>query len=284
MICGIAGDLIGGRFEFHTDESKITLFTNASRFTDDTILTVATANAILNKIPYGDSYFTYAKRYPKHGYGKSFAKKVEEGKLEPYNSYGNGSAMRVSPVAWAFNDAKTILEQAKLSAECSHNHPEGIRGAQATAYLIYLCRTNPKNNGMPKVAMKNEMVKLFGDTYQKETKDFTKGKFDITCQGTVPLCAAIFYETNSFEEAMWKSIDMGGDVDTNCCITGGFCDGYYGLPNESIINDVYLRLSREMAVTVTEFICRYIDPKFNAPQIMDIDNSILSLDISDILA
>lgn len=284
MISAIAGDLIGSRYEFHTDESKNTLFTNSSRFTDDTILTVATANAILNKIPYSDSYFTYAKRYPKNGYGKAFSKKVEEGKLAPYNSFGNGSAMRVGPVAWAFNDIKTILEQAKLSAECTHSHQEGIRGAQAVCYLIWLCRTNPKDNGMPKVAMKKAMVDLFGDSYKKEVKDFEKGKFDVTCQGTVPLCAAIFYETNGFEEAMWKSIEMGGDVDTNCCIIGSFCDAYYGFPSEDIVKEVYLRLSRDMAGTVTEFICKYVDPLFKPPHIVDVNNTILSLDIEGILS
>ena len=223
MISSLAGDILGSRFEFHTDESKLSLFTGACRFTDDTILLTATMDAILNNKytdgkAYSDAYLKYAQRYPKHGYGKRFAQQVASGKLEPYNSYGNGSAMRVAPIAWAFFDAKTILEQAKMSAEITHSHPEGIRGAQAVCYLIWLCK-----NGMPKPAMKKAMVELFGDTYKKETKDFEKGKFDITAQGTVPLCASIFYETNGFEEAMWKAIDMGGDVDTNCCIIGAFC-------------------------------------------------------------
>lgn len=280
MISSLSGDMVGSRFEFHTDESKLLLFTDASRFTDDTILMVATADAILNNHSYGECYLKYAQRYPKHGYGKMFAQQVANGKLQPYNSYGNGSAMRVSPIAWAFSDVKTVLEQAKLSAECTHSHPEGVRGAQAVAYLIWLCRAN---KGMLKLSMKKAMAELFGDTFNKEIKDFEKGKFDITCQGTVPLCAAIFYETNNFEEAMWKAIDMGGDVDTNCCIVGAFCDAFYGLPGESITKEVYLRLSREMAKTVTEFICRYIDPEFNAPKITEVNNTILSLDIEDLL-
>jgi ADP-ribosylglycohydrolase len=279
MIGSLAGDLFGSAFEFHNDINNHddSLFSNKSRFTDDSVLTTATADAILNHRPYSEVYYEYAVQYPNRGYGKSFSDKIKSGKLEAYGSYGNGSAMRVGPIGHAFSKLSEVLEESKKSAECSHNSIEGIKGAQAIAHSIWACR-NFKKQDKPFIKDIIENVYDYGTI--KKCSEFEK-KFDITCQGTVPRCIAIFLETSNFVEAMKKSIEMGGDVDTNCCIVGSICDAYYGLPDSHIIQFVYERIPKEIAEVTTKFVKKYIQPDFQSPLFVDnkIDNSILSLEI-----
>lgn len=295
MISSIAGDLIGSSYEHKNNREFKSLFSQDSDFTDDTVLTVATADAILNNKSYADVYYEYATRYPNRGYGSSFKKQLEKGKLEPYNSYGNGSAMRVSPIGWRYfatvpNTFPSVLFiESKESAACTHDHPEGIKGAQFVAYTIWLIRYLKEFGLLNKLILRNEFLRgelkeKFDYKLDTRTEDFGE-MFCVTCQGTIPRCFSIFYESDSFEDAMKKSIEMGGDVDTNCCIVGAFCDAYYGLPSAEIIQEVYKRLPREMAEIVTEFTKKYINPSFEEPFFNNefaVNNPILSLDISDL--
>lgn len=283
MISSLAGDIIGSAFESKNMKQNdcVSLFSDKSRFTDDTILTIATADAILRERPYAELYLEYAYRYPQRGYGSMFQEAVTKGKLEPYNSFGNGSAMRVGPVAWAFNDLSVILEEAKKSSECTHNHPDGIKGAQAVAHAIWLGRNHEPLEGCNKGEIRDTISQSYGYDLSKNYTQFEK-KFDVTCQGTIPRCMAIFMGACHFEQAMRISIEMGGDVDTNCCIVGSICDAYYGLPSQGIIQAVYERLPIEMSDVVTRFVKKYIKKDFDPPLFVDLpsyNNSILSLEI-----
>lgn len=262
MISSLAGDQIGSVFEFNNDAVFKSLFSKKSVYTDDSVLTIATCDVILNGGNYSDTYFRYAKGYPNRGYGGSFSKWVKNGGGDSYNSYGNGSAMRVSPVGFAFNTYRDIMEEAKKSASSTHNSAEGIKGAQSVAVAIWMAR-NKKTKEEIKAVLSE-----FPFEYDLSMKvdDFPK-KFDVTCQGTIPRCMAIFFETDDFESAMRRSILMGGDVDTNCCIIGSICDAMYGLPKREIVEEVYIRIPRDMANIVTAFYRKYIDNKFEEPDV-----------------
>jgi ADP-ribosylglycohydrolase len=262
MIGAIAGDQIGSRFEFNNvvTEDFGPLFTDKSTYTDDTVLTVATADVILNGDVYAEEYLKYAECYPNRGYGGNFAEMIKRGKLEPYNSYGNGSAMRVSPVGWAYDNDATVALKARESAMCTHDHEEGIKGAQAVASSIHAARKGNDKEYIKKI------VEEIGYDLSKKSYDFPQGEFDVTCQGTIPRCMAIFLETDDFESGMRKAVAMGGDVDTNCCIVGSICDAYYGLPNREIIEEVYARLPKQMTDIVTAFTKKYIDKDFEEPE------------------
>lgn len=282
MIGSICGDIIGSTFEFNNKrkDTYTSLFSDKSTFTDDSILTIATMDAILNNRSYGDVYYEYASNYPNRGYGKMFAEMVAKGKLEPYDSYGNGSAMRVSPIGFAFKDGVEVFEEARKSASCTHNNAEGIKGAEFVACTIFELRARPQLN---KLQLQEKLEILFRYDLKKKTSEFER-KFDVTCQGTIPRCWAIFNESNDFESAMRLAISMGGDVDTNCCIVGGFCDAYYGLPSKDIIQAVYERLPTEMSDVVTKFVQKFIDSSFVPPLFepkSSTINSILSLSLED---
>ena len=158
LIGAIAGDIIGSRFEFHPCKSEIfDLFTEKCRFTDDTVLTIAIADAILKNKEYQTSILVYAQRYPGRGYGSSFKRWITSSNPQPYNSYGNGSAMRVSPVGWIKNSIEDTLNEALASAIITHNHSEGLKGAQSIALAIYLAR-----NGEPKGVIREQIMNYFG--------------------------------------------------------------------------------------------------------------------------
>ena len=261
MISSIAGDMIGSRFEFHniSNEDFGDLFASRSVYTDDTVLTIATADVILNDGVYAEEYLKYAEMNPQRGYGGNFSAMVKQGRLVPYDSYGNGSAMRIAPVGWAYSTIEETLDKAKKSAECTHSHAEGIKGAQAIAGAIYWARVGAGKDVMA------EKVSELGYDLSKKSYDFRQGKFDVTCQGTIPRCMAVFLETDDFESAMRKAVAMGGDVDTNCCIVGAICDGFYGLPRRLIVEEVYARLPKYMAEITTAFTKKYIDKDFVQP-------------------
>ncbi|HEY9822544.1 MAG TPA: ADP-ribosylglycohydrolase family protein, partial [Candidatus Sericytochromatia bacterium] len=183
MLGAIAGDIIGSIYERQNIKTKdFPLFSDKCRFTDDSVLTVAVADVILNGGKYADRFKWYYNYYPSPGYGKSFKGWAKSSSNEPYNSWGNGSAMRVSPVGFAFNNLDTVLEEAKRSAEVTHNHPEGIKGAQATAAAIFLAR-----QGHDKVAIKSYIQTTFGyDLEQTLDQIRPTYQFDVSCQGSVP--------------------------------------------------------------------------------------------------
>ena len=259
MIGSIIGDVIGSVFEFNNiDNENFELFGPKSTFTDDSVLTVATADVILNGVDYGKWYLTYAQAYPGRGWGGAFLQMISTGQLLPYNSYGNGSAMRVSPIGWAFDSAEKVLAEAKRSAECSHNHEEGIKGAQATALAVFLAR-----NGANKERIRSEISAL-GYDLSKDLKSFDRS-FDETCPGTLPKCFAIFFETSSYEHAIRTSIARGGDVDTIACIVGGIAQAYYGMPPREMVEMAYQKMSPVMGYVTTDFTKRYVDKDFVEP-------------------
>ena len=277
MLGAIIGDVVGSKFEFkNTNRSDFELFHDASTFTDDTVLLCATADSILNGTDYGDNYQLYYFKYPNRGYGGSFVRVASAGKLRPYNSYGNGSAMRISPVGWAFDTLEETLEEAKKSAEVTHNHPEGIKGAQAVALAIYKARHG---------ADKMEIIKSVSDLgydLGMTIKDIPR-QHKVTCQDTIPICMALFSQTEDFENAIRKTIQAGGDVDTNACIVGSMAEAFYGQSKiaRDIQANVFKKITPELADIVVSFIQKYINPEYKKPSEMseaeELKNSIASL-------
>jgi ADP-ribosylglycohydrolase len=229
MIGAIAGDIIGSVYESTNfkPEFNFPLFSNDSKFTDDTVLTVALADSILNSVDYKIKVREYVKLYPNCPYGGSFIRWAFGSSNKPYNSWGNGSAMRVSPVGWAYNDIETILEEAQKSAEITHNHPEGIKGAQATALAIFLSRQNAA-----KQEIKKEIETRFGYNLDLEIEDLRENySFNESCQETVPQAIYTFLVSDSFEDSIRKAIYIGGDSDTLACINGSIAEAFYkGVP------------------------------------------------------
>ncbi|MBN1930685.1 MAG: ADP-ribosylglycohydrolase family protein [Desulfobacterales bacterium] len=230
MIGAIAGDIIGSVYEHSPIKTKkFTLFDPQCYFTDDTVLTVAVADAILTGSPYVDSIRTIGRRYPGAGYGGTFYHWLLSEDSGPYNSWGNGSAMRVSPVGFAFSTEDEVLQNARMTAEITHNHPEGIKGAQATALAIFLART-----GHGKELIRDRIREMFGYDLSRSVDDIRPSySFDVSCQGTVPEAIIAFLDSNSYEDAIRNAISLGGDSDTLACITGGIAEAFYGgVPDE----------------------------------------------------
>ena len=260
MLGAIFGDIVGSVYEFKNIKTKdFELFGDKCQFTDDTVMTLAVANAlikfdtvaciddtaILNKIPeWRDPKFPWksdlnlfktllisemhslGEKYPYAGYGGGFGCWLEEKSTEPYGSYGNGSAMRVSPVAWYADSLEEAIDFAKASAEITHDHPEGIKGAVVTAGAAYLARTG---------ATMEEIGDFVSEYYKI---DFTLDeirptyRFNETCQNTVPQAIQAFLESCSFEDAIRNGISVGGDSDTLCAICGAIAGAYYGISEE----------------------------------------------------
>lgn len=228
MLGSIIGDIVGSRFEFKPTKSRqFKLFTKDSRFTDDTVLTMATLDAIVNKKSYGECYYTWGNLYPGHGYGGKFREwlSVPFEYTHPYNSYGNGSAMRISPIGYIYNTVEEVLAEATNSAIVTHNHPEGIKGAQAAALCVFLART-----GSSKQEIKKNIEDLFGyNLNRKYISIKRKYKFDVSCQGSVPESIICFLESKNYEDCIRKAVSLGGDADTIAAIAGGIAEAYYGV-------------------------------------------------------
>lgn len=250
MIGAIAGDIIGSIYEWHNIKTTdFPLFAENCTFTDDTVLTVAIADAILTGSDYGEKLKEYFKFYPGRGYGSHFAKWAASDSTKPYYSMGNGSAMRVSPVGYAFNTLKEVLDEAQKSAAPTHNHPEGIKGAQAIASLIFLARMG---------ASKEEMKTYIEDNFAynlNEPLDQIRiyYKHDETCPGSVPQAIRAFLESNDYEDAIRKAISIGGDSDTIACITGGIAEAYYKKLPQFIIDKVNQILDQRLKNIVDQF-------------------------------
>ena len=224
MLGAIAGDVIGSVHEHSGTKTKnFPLFVEASQFTDDTVLTVAVAERLLRGGSYVDWYHEYFHAYPEAGYGSSFIHWAEHRCREPYYSWGNGAAMRVSPIGIACNTLEEVLAQARASAEVTHNHPEGIRGAQATAAAVFLARS-----GYTKADIKTYIEQEFGYCLSERLDDIREHYcFDVSCQGSVPQSIIAFLEADGFEDAVRNAISLGGDADTMACIAGGHCGGVF---------------------------------------------------------
>jgi ADP-ribosylglycohydrolase len=250
MIGAIAGDIIGSVFEQNPIKTTtFPLFSIHSRFTDDTVLTVAVAFSILNRIDYASALKLLGRKFPFAGYGMSFFHWLHAEDSRPYNSWGNGSAMRVSPVGFAFDSIDEVLDEAKKSAEVTHNHPEGIKGAQATALAIYLAR-----KGHSKSDIRLQIRNRFGYDLERKLDDIRPGyRFDVSCQGSVPEAIIAFLESDCYESAVRKGISLGGDSDTIGCITGGIAQGFYKVVPDEIVLNARSRLPEEFLRIIDAF-------------------------------
>jgi|JFJP01.1.fsa_nt_gi ADP-ribosylglycohydrolase len=256
MLGAIVGDIVGSIYEFNNHRSKdFPLFGEGCDFTDDTILTVAIADCLMQNGNYGEYIKNYARKYPKvkGGYGGRFAQWIHTESLEPYNSWGNGSAMRVSSIGFAFDTLESVIAEAKRSAEVTHNHPEGIKGAQATAVAIYMAR-----KGQSKEQIKAAIAESF-DYDLNRTLDEIRPiyKFNESCQETVPEAIIAFLESTDFEDAIRNGISLGGDSDTLTCITGGIAEAFYGGVPQDIAEKALSYLPSMMREVVDEFRERY---------------------------
>lgn len=254
MIGAIAGDVIGSVYESHClKTTEFAIFTANSTFTDDTVLTVAVADCILHGKDYATTFKHYARKYPYAGFGGMFLKWVSSDSLAPYNSFGNGSAMRVSPVGFAFDTMDEVLAEAKRSAEVTHNHPEGIKGAQAIAAAILLARKQESKSKIRKFIEDN----LGYDLHRTLEEIRPSYYFDETCQGSVPQAIIAFLESDNFEDSVRKAISLGGDSDTLGCMTGGIAQAYYQTIPAYIIEEVKNRLDTELLKVVEQFNARH---------------------------
>jgi ADP-ribosylglycohydrolase len=254
MIGAIAGDIIGSVYEADNIKTvDFPLFGPGSRFTDDTVLTVAVADSILHGDEYTAKLKEYYWHYPHAGYGWYFHLWASSDSSEPYNSWGNGSAMRVSPVGFAFNTIDEVLAEAKRSAEVTHNHVEGIKGAQATAAAVFLARS-----GETKEKIRGYIEKTFGYDLSEPLDSIREWyAFDVSCQGSVPQAIVAFLESEHYEDAVRKAISIGGDSDTIACIAGGIAQAFYqGVPG-FIASRVRAILDDRLNRIVTEFAERY---------------------------
>ena len=239
MIGAILGDIVGSIYEFDNIKTKdFELFDKDCMFTDDSVMTIAVAEALMqydridkdNVDSFKETLISIMHKigaqYPDCGYGGHFLVWILKNMRTPYNSFGNGSAMRVSSVGWY---AKTLEEAefiAKATAEVSHNHPQGITGAVVTAGAVFLARTGADMEKIKKYVSKYYTINFTLDSIRPT---YT---FDVTCQGTVPQAMQAFFESESFEDAIRNAISIGGDSDTLAAITGAVAEGYYGIPDE----------------------------------------------------
>ncbi|MDP2695797.1 MAG: ADP-ribosylglycohydrolase family protein [bacterium] len=251
MLGAIAGDIIGSSYEWSPIKTKnFELFSKDSDFTDDTVLTIATADALLNGKSYLEVYKKYPDEFYNRGYGDNFAKWASSEQAEPYNSFGNGSAMRVSPIGWFFDDVDKVLEEAKKSAEATHNHPEGVKGAQAVALAILLARKD-----IDKVAIKKEIQKRFQYDLNRTLEEIRPiYKFDVTCQGSVPEALIAFLESIDYEDSVRNAVSLGGDSDTQACIAGSVAEAYYGTIPDFIVYEALKRLDTKLSQILRKFV------------------------------
>lgn len=265
MLGAIIGDIVGSVYEFNNIKTKdFDFWSDECEFTDDTVMTAAVANAILKSVLVGkpeifkkqliDELHIFGEYYPNAGYGGMFSTWIRLRDDQPYNSYGNGSAMRVSPCGFIAKNLDEALMLAKESAEVTHNHPEGIKGAQATAACIFLAKTGHT---------KEEIRKYTEEKFYK--LDFTLDEirdeywFNETCQFTVPQAIEAFLEADSFEDAIRNAISIGGDSDTLAAITGGIAEAFFGIPENmkitalSYLDDVLKNVVTEFEKNIGSF-------------------------------
>lgn len=259
MIGAVAGDIIGSVYE-HWDPGTrdFPLFIPRSTFTDDSVLALAVAEAILDGRPYSEILREFGLRYPGAGYGGSFFRWLYEKDPQPYNSWGNGSAMRVPAVGFSFDTEEEVLREAELTACPTHNHPEGIKGAQAVALAVFLAR---KNAG--KEEIRRQLSARFGYDLGRSIDRIQPGyQFDVSCQGSVPEAIIAFLDSGSFEEAIRNAVYLGGDSDTLACMAGAIAEAYYGGVPAEIVTETFLRLPKDLEDVLRRFEDKYgVDDK-----------------------
>ena len=241
MLGAIIGDIVGSRWEFFsTNDYNFELFSDKNDFTDDTICTIAVADAIMHQKSYGAALHEWCRRYPNPmgSYGGSFKAWVRSDEPQPYGSYGNGAAMRVSAIGWAFDDEESVLANAEQSAACTHNHPEGIKGAQTVALAIHLAlKLRRCHQGEP-VLHGEMMEKVIAPCVEFSGYDINirresvLNRFDETCQGTVPVALCIISKSVNFEDAIRTAVSLGADADTLGAIVGSIAEAIWPIPEE----------------------------------------------------
>ncbi len=254
LLGAVAGDVIGSVYEFVRQKAyDFPLFSEQSRITDDSVLTIAVADAILHSRSYLECVREYARTYPDSGYGGFFRKWMHAPDPQPYNSFGNGSAMRVSAVSWAFDSIEEVLCEAERSAAITHNHPEGIKGAQAAALAVFLAR-----KGENKKSIKEQIRLRFAYELDR-TVDEIRRMYEFTeaCQETVPEAIVAFLESRGYEDAIRKAISLGGDADTLAAITGAIAEAHYGGVPAEIVAEVRKRVPRDLWNVIDEFSRKY---------------------------
>ena len=253
MIGAIIGDIVGSRFEFHnTSRTDFELFTQDCDFTDDTICTVAVADAILYNKPFQDTLREWCHKYPNPmgAYGGSFNAWLQSDTPQPYNSFGNGSAMRVSPCALAASSDAEAIRLAIASASCTHNHPEGIIGAVATALVIRAFQASAGHEQIARIDAESIISTYYGEDWFKHLpQPFI---FDVTCQGCVPLAFIIVDKSHSFEDAIRNAVAYGGDSDTLAAIVGSMAEARWGVP-DNIRDAAFAYLPEEMQSIINSF-------------------------------
>ena len=263
MIGAILGDIIGSPYEFDMgDKSKdFPLFSGRSSFTDDTVMTIAVCRAFLDVNSDSDddgimkaiaeSMRRFGKMFPGAGYGGMFIRWLDDPDMQAYNSFGNGSAMRVSSAAWLFDGIEAVRHAARLSAEVTHNHPEGIKGAEAAASAIYLART-----GRSKAEIKEYIVREFGYDLSRTCDEIRPSYHHVeSCMETVPEAITAFLEGESFEDVIRTAVSLGGDCDTLTAIAGSIAEGFYGVPEE-LQKECRKRLPKSLLEVLEEFEAR----------------------------
>lgn len=252
MIGAIAGDIIGSVYEGGgPPPAGFPLFRSQSRFTDDTVLSVAVASTFTSDLPYDVALRQWGRRYPHAGYGGWFRRWLIQDDAGPYNSFGNGSAMRVAAVGWACETLDDVLREAERSAIVTHDHAEGIKGAKAVAAAVFLGR-----KGSAKVEIAALLEDVFGYRCDRDMAALrAEGPVDVTCQHTVPAAAVAFLQATDFETTIRNAISLGGDTDTTACIAGALAEAFHGGVPEAIEDEVFAHLDDALRAEVLRF-CR----------------------------
>jgi ADP-ribosylglycohydrolase len=258
MLGALTGDIVGSIYEWdNIKTTQFPLFQDHCRFTDDSVLTVALAESILTGEEYGAAMRRYFRRYPTAGYGGNFKRWAMDESSGPYGSWGNGSAMRISPAGWAFDSLAEVLKKAEQFSALTHDHPEGIKGAQAVASAVYLGRT-----GSSKSEMRSFLADSFGYDLSRSCDQIRPGyTFDVSCQGTVPEAITAFLESLDFESAIRIAISLGGDSDTLACITGSIAQAFYGGVPQAIAGRTLEFLDEPLRRVTLEFADRFVRPQ-----------------------
>ncbi|HUP64246.1 MAG TPA: ADP-ribosylglycohydrolase family protein [Thermoanaerobaculia bacterium] len=255
MIGAIAGDIIGSRWEASGFKEKdFDLFEGSVRPTDDTVLTVAVADCLVSGREYAKTYQAYFRSYPRAGFGAWFTDWALARSTKSYGSLGNGAAMRVSPVGWAFESLAEVAAEARLSAEVTHDHPDAVRAAEATAVAVILARSNLTKN-----EIRSLLQTKFGYDLSRRLDEIRPSyTFDTSASGSVPEAIIAFLESHDWEDAVRNAISLGGDADTMACIAGAIAEAYYGVP-ESIVRRTRAFLDEPLLRVVDAF-----DERFGA--------------------
>ena len=265
MLGAIVGDIAGSVYEWgNVKTTEFQLFSRACTFTDDSVMTIAVAHAMLDAFDgenlsqpkLVDIMQSYGRMYPNAGYGGRFYQWIANPHPKPYNSYGNGSAMRVSPVAWVSDDLDTVERLAAATAEVTHNHPEGVKGAQATASSILLARQGADNS-----VIRSYIEERYGYDLSFTIDEIRPAyTFDVSCQGSVPQAIVAFLESTSFENALRLAISLGGDSDTIAAICCSIAQARYGIP-APLAKEAASRLTPHLRSAAETFCTR-----FNVPE------------------